>query len=77
MFVAHVVQRADVGVVQAGNGLGFTAEAGQPLRVAGEMFRKDLDGDGPSETSVGSLVDFAHPARTDKADYLIWTQARA
>jgi hypothetical protein len=30
------------------------------------MFRKDLDGDGPSETSVGSL-----------ADDLIWTQARA
>ena len=77
VLVADIVQGADVRMVQTGNGLGFTTEAGQPLRITREMFRKDLDGDGPSETSVGSLVDFTHPAHTDEADDLIWTQARA
>ena len=77
VLVADIVQGADVGMVETGNGVGFTTEARQPLRITGEVFRKDLDGDGPSETGVGSLVDFAHPARTDLADDLIWAQARA
>jgi hypothetical protein len=77
VFVADVVQGADVRMVQTGNGLCFTMEARQPIRIVGEMFGKDFDSDRSSEASVGSLVDLAHSARTDLADDLIWTQARA
>ena len=42
MLVADIVQRADVEMVQTGNGLGFTTGAGQPVWITGEMFRKDV-----------------------------------
>jgi hypothetical protein len=36
-FFADVVNGADVGVIEGGSGLGFTAEAGQGLRIFGDV----------------------------------------
>jgi len=42
--LANVVQRADMGMVQARNGPGLALEALAELRIAGKMFGKNLDG---------------------------------
>jgi hypothetical protein len=44
VVVTDVVQRADVRMIQRRDRLRFTIEAGMKLRVAGQAFRKDLDG---------------------------------
>ena len=53
---ANVVERADVGVVERGDGLGFA------LKAVAELARGNFDGDGPAEAGVGAAVDLAHAA---------------
>jgi hypothetical protein len=47
-FVAHVVQGADMRMVQPGYGLRFPPEAGQPIRITGKMFRQEEPSEFPS-----------------------------
>ncbi len=44
-------------MVQAGEDLGFSLEAGQPIRIGGERLRQDLEGDLPVELGIGGLVE--------------------
>jgi len=61
ILAADVVERADVGMVQAGDGPGFTLETLLELGVVGEVRRRDLDGDRSVEAGVFGLVDLTHP----------------
>ena len=62
LFLADVVQRADVGVRQLRNGPSFTSEAFAELRIFRKMVREHLDRDDAIQTRVTGLVDLAHPA---------------
>ena len=42
VLLADVVNRADVGVVQCGRGLGFALKAGERLRVSGNLSGRNL-----------------------------------
>ena len=57
----YVVERANVRMVQRGDGAGFTLEPGVEPRLG------DFDGDHAVEARVHGLVDRAHPARADDA----------
>ena len=59
------MQRADVRVTQAGDGLRLALEARAAVRVGAELGREDLDGDGAVEAGVAGLVDLAHAACPD------------
>ena len=74
LVLADVVQRADVGVVQAGDGPRFAREARAALSVGAQFCGEDLDGDRAVEAGVAGLVDLAHSARADAVD-LVRTEA--
>jgi hypothetical protein len=44
--------------------LRFTPEAREPIRIAGESRRKDLDGNLAIQLCVAPKIDFTHPAAT-------------
>ncbi len=52
VLVPHVVKRADMGVVQCGEGLGFALEAGNPVGISGERRGQHLDRDIPVELRI-------------------------
>jgi hypothetical protein len=56
---ADVVELADVGVVESGNGLRFACE------TLGELLAENLDGDGAIKARVAGFVDFAHAPGVD------------
>jgi hypothetical protein len=57
-----VVESADAGMIQAGNGASFALEAVAQL---GAISGKDLDGDDAVDSCVSGAVHFSHSARTD------------
>ena len=61
-MLAHVVQGANVRVVQAGDGLRLALEPLLEIRVRGDMLGEDLDGDRAVQASVAGLIDFTHAA---------------
>ena len=76
-FAADVVEDADVGMFQVGDGLRFALEALLRFRVRGRVGRQDLDGHGPIEPRVAGLVDLAHPARAGELEDLVGSETRA
>ncbi len=65
VLFAHVVQRADMGVIQTRDGLRFALESPAHVGVVGEVLGQHLDGNRAAEPRVGGLVDLAHPAGAD------------
>ncbi|OFW47357.1 MAG: hypothetical protein A3J29_23325 [Acidobacteria bacterium RIFCSPLOWO2_12_FULL_67_14b] len=68
---ADVVQRADMGMVQRGDGAGLALEAGDVARL------RALDGDRPVQAGVAGGPDFAHPALADERDDLVGAEPHA
>src|SRR5207245_4613352 len=77
LVFSHVVNRADVRIVERGCGVCFTLEA--PLRAGfhGETRRQNLDSDASFEARVSGAVNFAHPASANERFNSIWTQVGA
>ena len=71
---AHVVELADVGMIERGNGPPFTLEAFPRLRLVRAMEGKDLDRDHTVEASVTSAVHLAHSTRAHLGHDLVWTK---
>ena len=71
VLMADVVQRANVRMRQAGDHLRFPLKAKTQLRVAAELRRQYLHGDGAIEARVARAVDLAHPAGADGRDDLV------
>ena len=61
-----VVQRADVRMVQRGDGLRLALEPLLHLGIVGEVGREDLDRDRAVQPRVGRLVDLAHAAGAER-----------
>ena len=73
----RTVDVPDVGVVQRGQDLRFTLEAGQALRIAGEQIRKDFERHIPVELRVDRLIHLPHPASADFLDDAIVPESLA
>ncbi len=67
----------DVRVIQRREGLRFTLESSHAVRIRRERLGQDLDRDGAIEARIAGFVHFAHAARSDGGDDLVWTQASA
>ena len=65
VLATDVEQRADVRVVQAGDGARFTLEPKTRLRVVRDRRRDDLDGHRAIELDIDGLVNLAHAAGAD------------
>jgi hypothetical protein len=66
---------ADVRLGQRGRGAGFLLKAAPAFRIAGELRREDLDGNGATEASIAALVDLAHPSSADQGVDFVWPEA--
>lgn len=64
-------------MTQCGERLGLTLEALLQVGIAGNVFRQDLDGNCAIETGFGRLIDFSHPAGTNRGGNRIRAKPRA
>ena len=71
---ADVVKRADIRMLQRGNGFGLALHALLQFRVSGEMRRQNLDGDGAVEASVLGAIDLAHAACAERREDFVGTE---
>ena len=76
-LLADVVQRADVGVVQPGDGLRFALEPLPPLGLRGGVGGQHLDRDGAGDPRVARAVDLAHPSPAQEGDDFVRPQKGA
>jgi hypothetical protein len=60
ILLADVVNRANVGMVQRGGGLGFALESREGLRVAGDVLRQKFQRNEALEARVFGLVNDTH-----------------
>ena len=74
---AHVVQHADVGVIEGGDGPGLPLEAMAPGRIGREAGWEDLEGDGATQARVPPFVNLAHAPGPDEAEDLVPSEPRA
>src|SRR5690349_880602 len=62
---------ADVGMVQRRCRLRLALEAGERLRISGQLVRQELESDEAVEARVFRFVDHAHTASAQLLDYAI------
>src|SRR4029077_3266546 len=60
ILLAKVVNRADIGVIKRGRGLGLALGTGERRRVSGYLLTLKADGDKPSQACILGLIDDAH-----------------
>jgi len=77
VLLPDVVERADVGMVEGGDGAGLALEARAQVRVRGQVFREDLDGYGAVQARVARLVHLAHAACAEAVQDLVGTESRS
>ena len=68
---AAIVEMADVGMIQRGDGAGFALEALLEFRIKGKMSGENLDGDDAVEAGVGGTIDLTHAASSQRRSDLI------
>ena len=75
--LVHLVNAADVGMVERGRGPGF---AGEPLArgfVASGFRRQQLQGDAPTEIGVFGKVDLGHATRAEQRAQFVASESRS
>jgi hypothetical protein len=68
---AHAVDRNDIGVVQPGGCLRLALEALQMAGIQERMLAQDFQRHTPTQGDLHGLIDNAHAAAADLAEYLI------
>ncbi len=63
--------RANVRVVQAGDGLRLALEPLLQIRIGGDVLGQDLDGNGAVQAGAASFVDLAHAASAEEGFDLV------
>ena len=71
--LAEIVDLDDVGVAEAGDGLGLDQEPGAMLGTGMIAFADHLQGDDPVEPAVPRPVDDAHAAPGDLTEQFVFT----
>ena len=74
-MATDIVQRADVWMVQRGDGAGLALEAFSQCGVIADMRWEDFDRDGSIEAGILRLVDFTHSACTQRGLDFIRSEA--
>ena len=70
-----VIERADVGVIQAGNDARLPLQAQAAFGIGRVVFRQHLDRDGAGKAGIDSAVDLAHAPFPDQGSDLVRSKA--
>src|SRR6266851_8342004 len=71
VLTAHVIQHADMRMVQARNGFCLTPEALLADGIGGKLRGKNLDSNGALQPRVARAIHFTHPACAERSNDLI------
>ena len=74
---ADVEDRQQIRMVHRSGGARLLLEATQAVGVLGEHRRQDLDGDLARDARIAGAVDLPHPARPERCDDFVMTNAGA
>ena len=74
---AHVVDSENVGMIERAGRSGFLLEPPQPVQIAAEVGRQDLDRNLAAQPRVFRPVHFTHAARTNAGHDFIRAELRA
>jgi hypothetical protein len=75
LLLPDVVQRADGGVLEGGDGARLPLEAGAQRGIESELRRQDLQRDRALEAGVAGPVDLAHAPGPDQVENLVRAEA--
>ena len=67
LVFVDLVDRADVGVIETGQRLGFALQAPGGVGVTGQLLGQELQGHRPREPQVLAVVDHSHPPDSELA----------
>src|SRR5215470_1980371 len=73
--MAYVVEHADMGMIEVGNGFGFALETLFANGVRTELRGENLDGDAAIQTRIFGAINLSHPARTERDTDLVRTKS--
>ena len=73
----HVMQLADMRMIERGDGSRFAFEPLASIRIGRVRFRQHLHRDHAIQPDVGGLVDLAHPAGAEAGDDLVGAKPHA
>jgi hypothetical protein len=74
---AQFLLRANIGMIEARDRMGFSIETLPPLRIGRQDCRYDLDCNWSVQRHVACSIDFAHSARTEATFDLVRTKSSA
>ena len=74
---ADIVDAADVGMVECGDGARLALETSPRVGIARDLGRKDFDRHGAIEPRVARAIDLAHAALADLGGDFVGTEAGA
>ena len=77
VLLAHVMNRADVRVIERRDGAGLPLEAFPPLGISGHGRRQHFDGNITPEPGIVRPIDLAHPACAERAADHVWSERGA
>ena len=69
------MDRDDVRVVERRDGAGLSLKAREPIRIAGQIGRQDLERDIAAEPRIAGAIHLAHPAGAQQRDDFKRTEA--
>src|SRR5262249_51751211 len=72
--MTYVVEHADVGMIEAGDGFGFALKALFANGISGELRGENLDGDAAVQPRIFGAIHFAHAASAERGDDFIGTK---
>jgi hypothetical protein len=76
VLLSDVVERADVGMIDAGDRLSFTLEAFELGRARVGERPDRLDGDEPIETRIPRAVDLPHSPGIEESQHFVRSDVR-
>src|SRR5579863_1701178 len=68
VLLAHIIDRANIGMIQARRGLRFSLEPSHDLRNSGHVFGEKLECYETVETGIFSFIDYSHPSSAEFLD---------
>jgi hypothetical protein len=74
---ADIEERADIRMLQSGDGARFAFKALASIGGISQMLRQNLYGDGAIEARVACAIDFSHAASAERRDYFVGAEASA
>ena len=74
-LLADVVQSDDIGMIERRGGPRLLLEARAPGGIVREFDGQHLERDLATQAGVARAIHFAHPARPERGDDLVWAEA--